>query len=178
MMNKNKILIGLIILIVLLIILLVTTQEKNVLVSENMTKKTSELLAGQISTEVPKDIVVPDKETSVEKIGQGVAIPEVVAEAAVGAEAKFRKFSLNVKSDILSPAEIRVNEKDVIHFDLTSGDKKTYSLSIPSYGLSQQAIPGQIKIIEFQANIPGQFEIILKETGKMVGKLIVVPQNK
>jgi len=123
--------------------------------------------------EVPKDVVVPEPESTGQK--DDVAIPKTSVPAAPGVEAKLRTFEITATAGKYSPSTIIVRIGDTVHIDFKAIDD-TYDIVFPDYGLRQLAKKGETKIIEFQATTDGQFAFYCENAcpkGKMTGVLII-----
>jgi len=123
--------------------------------------------------EAPKDVVVPEPESTGQK--DDVAIPKTSVPAAPGVEAKLRTFEITATAGKYSPSTIIVRIGDTVHIDFKAIDD-TYDIVFPDYGLRQLAKKGETKIIEFQANTDGQFAFYCENAcpkGKMTGVLII-----
>lgn len=108
-----------------------------------------------------------------ENLGNGVAVPTLVTEAAPGVEAKYRSFNIAVLNDRFSPDTITVYEGDTVNIDLTAQDKD-YAFSLPDYGLSSNLVKGVKKVIQFQALSAGKYKFTASSA---IGYMIIVPKQ-
>ena len=115
-----------------------------------------------------------------ENIGNGVAAPTIVTEAAPGVEAKLRSFDLIVSGDKFIPDTVTVRIGDTANIFITAQDKN-YDFTLPSYGLSSVLTKGVKKTILFQALTDGKYEFFCQSCGGPekgpVGYVVVVPKE-
>lgn len=122
--------------------------------------------------EAPENVVVPEPGSGE---NSGVAVPKTSVQAAPGVSAKLRTFEISANGGKYVPSTIIVNVGDTVHVNFKAEDN-AYDIVFPDYGLSQTAKRGETKIIEFQANVDGQFAFYCKNAcpkGEMKGTLIV-----
>ncbi|HEV7892883.1 MAG TPA: hypothetical protein VGP08_19875 [Pyrinomonadaceae bacterium] len=101
---------------------------------------------------------------------------------AFGNENKFRFFSSDISNLQLNSQQtlkVYVLADDIVRITLTSQDQD-YTVSVPDYGLLANVPQGQTRIMEFQANNPGSFDIVLQGSAgsnSTAGRLNVIKFN-
>jgi heme/copper-type cytochrome/quinol oxidase subunit 2 len=106
---------------------------------------------------IEREVLVERDEEEPEKEDPVIYQPPVDTEPP-----KFEEryeYAFRISGGEFSPSVITVKEREDVVIGLTSGDN-TYTLSIPSYGLSQTVGLGEEKVIAFQALSVGEFEIL------------------
>lgn len=128
--------------------------------------------------EVPKNIEVPDLDSTEASVPEDVAIPKAVTSAAPGVSASLRVFEIKGENDTFSPSTVIAYTGDTIHVNFTAVDKE-YDITFPDYNMKQTASKGQTKVLEFQAQATGKFTYYCDLCGglksKTVGYIIVAP---
>jgi heme/copper-type cytochrome/quinol oxidase subunit 2 len=177
-MKNKKTLIFLGVLAILVIIILFLVKTKPAVAPEPGAENAGETIENMTKFEVPEDVVVPELGEEIEN--KEIAVPLTVAQAGPQTEAMFRRFEISAENDKYSPSEVIVNERDTVHIDFTATDKE-YDITFPDYGMKQTAKPGEKKILEFQAMVPGKFlyycDLCGGLEGETKGYIIVVPKK-
>ena len=88
-----------------------------------------------------------------------------------------RSFSVAAHKYAFAPAEIRVNQDDLIRITFTADDIP-HSFTIDKYRIAKRAEPGKNVVFEFRADQPGRFPIycnlsIDAKCKEMRGELVV-----
>lgn len=182
--DKKTIIITIVIVVVVVIFILIFTGNGNGTevseAPESEAGPASEVEPEKSMTreEVPEGIVVPEVGAEIED--ETVAVPDLVAPAAPGVSAKFRRFNIVANENAFVPSEVIVNIGDTVHIDFTAIDK-TYDITFPDYGMKQTVVPGEKKIFEFQAVLSGKFLYYCDLCGgldsEVKGYIIVVPKE-
>lgn len=144
-------------------------------VSPGKTDEQSQNAVSPTRKEAPKNIVVPEPNSTGQEAD--VAVPKSSVPAAPGVEAKLRTFEIIAANGKYNPSTVIVQVGDTVHINFKADDD-VYDIVFPDYGLRQYAKKGETKIIEFSATIDGQFVFYCENScpkGKMQGTLIVAP---
>lgn len=126
---------------------------------------------------VSANVTVPGATSTV---STDVAKPSVVVQAAPGATANFRSFTIKVSGNAFSPSNVIAYVGDTVHISITAVDKD-YDFYQPDYGLSLQLPKGVAKVVEFQVTTPDKYTFYCKSCGGPssgpVGYVTVVPKQ-
>ncbi len=126
---------------------------------------------------VPKDIVVPDINSTSTDIGK----PSSVKAAGGATSIDLRAFNSSVNADKVSPDTIAVYKNDIITINFSAVDKD-YSFVQPDSGLSWTVPKGGSKAVPFQGTNVGKFIYYSPPLGGPtkgpVGYFVVVPKTQ
>jgi len=171
--NKRTLIILGVIILILVVLVLINQKAKPAL------KKIGEVLTGteatvEIATTIASTtevvsindfVEVSDKKARVpepnEKLSEEqkkeIAVPTVAIPAAQDSTASFRSFNISAENDKFIPERIFVNLGDTVNIKFTAVDKD-YDMIFESYNTRQKAVKGETKVLEFQANMKGDFK--------------------
>lgn len=106
-----------------------------------------------------------------------IAVPTVVAPAAVQGSALFRNFNIKGEGNVFTPSQIIANFRDKVRINLTAVDKD-YDFYFPSYSMMISVKKGETKYLEFEAMHEGSFNFYCNSCGgpdsSARGKIIIV----
>lgn len=168
--KKTLIILGIIILILVILVLInqkakpALTKIGQVLTGTEATEQATTTASTTEVVSISDFVEVSDKKARVpepnEKLNEEqkkeIAVPTVAIPAAQDSTASLRSFNISAENDKFIPERIFVNLGDTVNIKFTAVDKN-YDMIIESYNTRQRAVKGETKVLEFQANMKGDF---------------------
>jgi len=176
--KKTLIILGIIILILVILVLInqkakpALTKIGQVLTGTEATEQATTTASTTEVVSISDFVEVSDKKARVpepnEKLSEEqkkeIAVPTVAIPAAQDSTASFRSFNISAENDKFIPERIFVNLGDTVNIKFTAVDKD-YDMIFEGYNTRQKAVKGETKVLEFQANMRGDFTFYCQQCG-------------
>lgn len=138
------------------------------------------LLLILVASLFPKQVIKITKPTIQEQsTSSQIEKPRLKAPALAGSESSIQAYSTDIFAKASTgDTSFELSLWDIFRLELPS-QKFDQSVMIPKYGITKEIPAGKSGVIEFQANISGNFEVYCNEWKKPCATVLVSePKNK